>query len=170
MNTFWLKIAGAAVAVVGIIILVNAFLPKNEPKPQPKTVYDVWEKDDKRLRAEPQLTPPISPNQPVQPQGQQQASPQATSVEPPEPKFKEISEEEKIEAERLWEWVVTRRKMGRLPMMGYKQMVDTCREIIRRWPDSKYAFMAKRTLADIPERFQEMYHITKEEINLGNLK
>lgn len=169
MNTFWLKVVGIVVAVVGVIILVNALLPKSEPEPQ-KTVYDVWEKDDKRLRAEPLLNEPTtSPNQPMQPQ-EQQVTPQTVTVEPPEPKFKELSEEEKIEAERLWEWVVTQRKMGRLPMMGYKQMVDTCREIIRRWPDSKYAFMARRALADIPERYREVYHITKEEIDLGNLK
>lgn len=169
MNTFWLKVVGIVVAVVGVIILVNALLPKSEPEPQ-KTVYDVWEKDDKRLRAEPLLNEPTtSPNQPMQPQ-EQQVTPQTATVEPPEPKFKELSEEEKIEAERLWEWVVTQRKMGRLPMMGYKQMVDTCREIIRRWPDSKYAFMARRALADIPERYREVYHITKEEIDLGNLK
>jgi hypothetical protein len=165
MNTFWLKVVGIVIVVVGIIILVNALLPKSEPEPQ-KTVYDVWEKDDKRLRAEPQFT---SPNQPVQPQ-EQQTTPQTATVEPPKPQFKELGEEEKVEAERLWEWVVTQRKMGRLPMMSYKQMVDNCREIIRRWPDSEYAFKAKRALADIPEQYREMYHITKEEIDLGNLK
>jgi len=163
MNTFWLKVAGIAVAVVGVIILVNAFFLKAKPKPEPgKTVYDQWEEDDKRLRAQPQFNQPaVGPNQPTQP---------PAVVEPPKPQFRELTEEEQIEAERLWEWVVTRRKMGRLPMMGYKEMVDKCREIIRRWPDSKYAFMAKRTLADIPERYHEMYHITKEEIDLGNLK
>jgi hypothetical protein len=161
MNTFWLKVVGIVIVVVGIIILVNALLPKGEPEPQ-KTVYDVWEKDDKRLRAEPQLNEPCQPTSVVQTNIQ--------PVEPPQPQFKELSEEEKVEAGRLWEWVVTQRKMGRLPMMSYKQMVDTCREIIRRWPDSEYAFKAKRALADIPERYREVYHITKEEIDLGNLK
>jgi hypothetical protein len=67
---------------------------------------------------------------------------------------------------------MTERKMGRLPgiRLGYKNMVDHCREIIRRWPDSKYAFNAKRLLADIPERYRKMYNITKEEIDLGSLK
>jgi hypothetical protein len=60
--------------------------------------------------------------------------------------------------------------MGRLPVMGYGQMVKTCRDIIRRWPESEYAFYAKRALADLPERYRKMYNITKEEIDLGNLK
>lgn len=55
-----------------------------------------------------------------------------------------------------------------LPLMSYKQMVDTCREIIRRWPDSKYAFDAKRALADLPERYHKMYNIAKEEIDLSS--
>lgn len=173
MNTFWLKVAAGVVALVAIIIIVGAYLPKGGEKPQPqKTVYDVWEQDDKRLDAKPQFNPPaVGPNQLTQQQvTQQQVARQPVVVEQPKPKFRELSEEEKIEAERLWEWVKAQRKMGRLPMLSYKQMVDNCREIIRRWPDSEYAFMAKRALADIPERYQQMYNITKEEIDLGNLK
>jgi HJR/Mrr/RecB family endonuclease len=170
MNTFWLKIAGAVVAVVGIIILVKAFLPKSEPEPQ-KTVYDVWQKDDKRLRAEPQLNgPAANSNQPVRPQGQQPVTQQTTTVEPPKPQFKQLTEEEQVEAERILEMALAERKMARLPGMTYKRMVDYCRQIIQKWPGSEYAFKAKRMLADIPERYHEMYHITKEEIDLGNLK
>ena len=62
---------------------------------------------------------------------------------------------------------MTQRKMARLPIMGYKQMVGACREIIRRWPQSKYAFMAKRALADLPERYHTMYNITKEELDVS---
>ena len=164
MNTFWLKIAGAVVAVVGIIILVKAFLPKSEPEPQ-KTVYDVWQKDDKRLRAEPQPNePPANSNQ----LPRQQVTPQTTTVEPP--KFKQLTEEEQVEAERLLEMALTERKMSRLPGMTPKRMVDYCRQIIQKWPGSEYAFKAKRMLADIPERYREMYNITKEEIDLGNFK
>jgi len=164
MNTFWLKIAAGAVAIVVIIILASTFWPKSEPEPQ-KTVYDVWEQDDKELRASPQSKgPPTSPNQPVQPVNQPQ------TVEPPKPQFRELTEEENIEAERLFEMALTERKMARLPGMTPKRMIDYCRQIIQKWPGSEYAFKAKRMLADIPARYQEMYHITKEEIDLGNLK
>jgi hypothetical protein len=78
--------------------------------------------------------------------------------------------EDEIQAQRLWAWVMNQRKMGRLPVMGYGQMVKTCRDIIQRWPESEYAFYAKRALADLPEHYRKMYRITDEEIDLGNLK
>jgi len=92
------------------------------------------------------------------------------AAEPPKPQFKQLSPEEEIEAQKLWVWVENQRKMGRLPVMGYGQMVKTCRDIIQRWPESKYAFFAKRALGDLPERYRKMYNITDEEIDLGNLK
>ena len=165
MNTFWLKIAGVAVLVVGVIILITVFTSgtDSEPKEPQKTVYDQWEEDDKRLRAEPQYKEPPATAPSVQ---------QTTPVAPPKPEFKKLNEIEEIQAQRLFEAAMTARKMGRLPgiRLGYKNMVDHCREIIRRWPDSEYAFNAKRLLADIPERYHKMYNITKEEIDLGNLK
>ncbi len=165
MNTFWLKIAGVAVLVVGVIFLKSVFLPgtDSEPKEPQKTVYDQWEEDDKRLRAEPQYNEPPATTPSVQ---------QTRPVAPPKPEFKKLNEIEEIQAQRLFEAAITARKMGRLPgiRLGYKNMVDHCREIIRKWPDSEYAFNAKRLLADIPQRYHKMYNITKEEIDLGNLQ
>ncbi len=165
MNTFWLKIAGVAVLVVGVIFLISVFSPgtDSEPEEPQKTIYDQWEEDDKRLRAEPQYKEPPATTPSVQ---------QTTSVAPPKPEFKKLNEIEDIQAQRLFEAAMTERKMGRLPglSLGYKNMVDHCREIIRKWPESKYAFEAKRMLADIPERYRKMYNITEEEIDLGNLK
>ena len=172
VNTFWLKIAGLAVAlIIGIIILASISSgPKSAtetdgaPEPKPKTVYDVWERDDERLRAAPQPTeqPKTTSSAPLP------AEPRP--VEPSQPKFKKLSTEDEIEAKRLWEWALNQRKMGRLPVMGYGQMVKACREIIRRWPQSEYAFKAKRALADLPEQYHKMYNITKEETDLGNLR
>ena len=168
MNTFWLKIAGVAVFVVVVIVGITVFTSsepeqarEREPKPREKTVYDQWEEDEKKLSAEPQYreSPATSPS--VQ---------QTTPVAPPKPEFKKLNEIEEIQAQQLWEWVKNQRKMGRLPVMGYGQMVKTCRDIIQRWPESEYAFYAKRALADLPQRYHKMYNITKEEIDLGNLK
>jgi len=165
MNTFWLKIAGLAVLAVAVIILITVFTSGTDsgPKEPQKTVYDQWEEDEKRLRAEPQYKEPPDTTPSVQ---------QTTPAAPPKPEFKKLSEIEEIQAQRLFEAAMTERKMGRLPgvRLGYKKMVDHCREIIRKWPDSEYAFNAKRLLADIPQRYHKMYSITKEEIDLGNLK
>ena len=59
------------------------------------------------------------------------------------------------------------RSIGRLPTTGFKLMVDNCRTIIRRWPDSFYAYSAKKMLADLPERYQMRYKITEEEKDLS---
>jgi type IV secretory pathway VirB10-like protein len=180
MNTFWLKIAGVAVGIVLVIFLVSFFTSgsDSEPKEPQKTIYDQWEEDDKRLRAEPQSKELPKTSSPVPPPGktvEQTPQPGRTVEQAPPPeqrelRFKKLNEIEKVQAERLWEWVMNQRKMGRLPVMGYKKMVDNCREIIQRWPESIYAFWAKRALADLPPRYHKMYNITKEEIDLGNMK
>ncbi len=175
MNTFWLKIAGVAVLVMGVIVGITVFTSsepeqarEREPKPREKTVYDQWEEDEKKLSAEPQYNEPPATTPSVQPGTK--AVQQTTPVAPPKPEFKKLNEIEDIQAQQLWEWVKNQRKMGRLPVMGYGPMVKTCRDIIQRWPESKYAFYAKRALADLPPRYHKMYNITKEEIDLGNLK
>ncbi len=165
MSTFWLKIAGLGVVVVGLIILVNALLPsETEPEPEPKTFWDQVEEDDKRLRADPQFKEPQKSEPSVLPGNE------TNTVQPPKPQFRELSEIESIDAEKLFETAVQFRKIGRLPGPRYKTMVDCCRQIIQRYPGSEYAFKAKRMLADIPERYRERYKITDEEIDLGNLK
>ena len=180
MNTFWLKIAGLAVIVLGLVFLVNVFLSKTEPgsEPEQKTIYDQWEQDDERLRAKPQLKEQPTPEPSVEPENVKQAIEPAKTVEPTrtvepaKPQFKELSLEDRVQAEKLFNLAIQERKMGRLPVikLGYRKMAGHCREIIRRWPDSVYAFKAKRMLADIPERYRKMYNITNEEIDLGNLK
>ncbi len=167
------------VLALGVIVVVSMITSgpdsqpsqQQEPEQRQKTVYDTWEEDDKRLMAEPQLKEPSAPNAPVQQAPTAQAPSQQSMPQPPAmPQFKELSEDEDFEAQKLWMWVENQRKMGRLPVVSYKQMVDTSRQIIQRWPESKYAFFAKRALADLPDRYKKMYNITKEETDLGNLK
>jgi hypothetical protein len=172
MNMIWLKISGLVVLIVAGIVMFSFLTSRTGSGPkepvqteQPaKNIYEQWEKDDKELLAEPEYKEP-----PASVPSTQQSAP-AQPAEQPKPQFKELSPEQEIEAQKLWNWVENQRKMGRLPVMGYGQMVKGCRDIIQRWPESKYAFFAKRALADLPERYRQMYNITDEEIDLGNLK
>jgi len=173
MNTFWLKIAGLAVIVVGAIFLISVFLPgtDSEPKEPEKTFYDQAQQDKEKFLSKPE---PLSGQQaksdtaqqptvtrPVQPKPTQSAVPTTLY-------FKELGEIDKIEAERLLNVAVPGFSIGRLPMTGYKQLnVDLCRRIIRRWPDSYYAYQAKRMLANLPPRYQTRYRITKEEMDIS---
>jgi hypothetical protein len=173
MNTFWLKIAALLIAVVAGVIVIGSFTGgDSEPKEPERTIYDQWEDDDERLNAEPEFkeSPAPAPVTEAQPVEQAAPAPRPAAVEPPKPQFKQLSAEDDYQAQKLWMWVENQRKMGRLPIVNYGQMVKTCRDIIQRWPESKYAFFAKRALGDLPERYHRMYNITKEEIDLGNLK
>ncbi|MHC4088658.1 MAG: hypothetical protein ACYSU3_09405 [Planctomycetota bacterium] len=174
MNTFWLKIAGGAIAVVALIILINVF-SSSEPEPPPideKGFSDQVETDKKKFLARPELVEPTDQNE----QTTQQTDPNQpvkTIIQipkPPEPVtlyFVEISEIDQIEAERLLNVAVPARSIGRLPMTGFKLMVDNCRMTISRWPESWYAYRAKQMLADMPERFWSRYKVTREEVDVS---
>ena len=155
MSTFWLKVAVFAAVVVGLIVVVSKFTGLKEGgKPEPKTVYDVWEQDEERLRAEPQVRQSTKRRR------------RPKTIEPNNTQFKELSLEDKVRAEKLFEMALFERKKGRLPGMGFKQMVDYCRQIIQMYPDSVYAFKARRMLADIPLRYRKQYNITEEELKV----
>jgi len=173
MNTLWLKIMAIAVAaLIGIIVVANFTGGDKTTAPQPtqagpedRTVYDTWKDDDKRLNA-----PIPSPNQPQPAATQSVVAPvQPQAQVPPQrpPKFKPLEEEQQVRAEQLWQMVLTQRKMGRLPVMTYGQMVQYCRQIIREFPGTEYAYRAKRALADIPESARQQHNITQKELDLS---
>ncbi len=173
MNTFWLKVAGIVVLIFIVIIAIGVFTGKDEPKHQPKTFYDQAEEDREKF-----LTKPQPANEPVQePAKPAKDETPAESIQPPVEQtrpaeqtqlyFKPLSEIDEIEAERLLNVAAPGRSIGLLPMTGFKLMVDTCRQIIAKWPDSWYAYQAKRMIADMPPRFRPRYKITDEELDIS---
>jgi len=182
MNTFWLKVAGAIVGIVVIVVIVGMFTSNNAPPPEEpdKTFYDQTREDKEEFLAKPQAVE--SPQQQQVPEQNQTIEEKVPAEEtvaktehpqpapkpaaPPKPRtlyFKPLSEIDQIEAERLLNVAVPGRSIGRLPMTGYNLMVPNCRDIIKKWPDSYYAYQAKRLLADLPERFWPRYKVTEEE-------
>jgi hypothetical protein len=171
MNTFWVKIVIFAVIVVGIVVLINVF-PKPQQKAETESFYDVAAKDRKRLLAKPEKVEDIHKRKALQRQEQPAEQPKAAQPTPTAEKpttlyFKELSEIDKVEAERLLGVAVPGRSIGRLPMTGFKLMVDNCRRIIQRWPDSWYAYRAKQMLTEMPQRFRKRYRVTEEEMDLS---
>ncbi len=150
------KLLVVVLVVVAVVLLVRRFRSSeitsgqpNEPN-EPKSFYDVAAEDDARLRAEPNVVVEL-------PSGE---------TEPL--KFKELLPEQQADAEQLFEMALTQRKMGRLPGMSYGQMVQYCRTIIERYPDSEYAYKARRMLGEVPKRYWDRYKITDEEISGGD--
>jgi len=177
MDTFWLKIVGFALLVVGIIVFIG-FLTSGT-KESEKTFYDQVEEDRREFLTEPQpleeqeqtQVPEESQNRAVESkQVTEPVPPVQKQIEQPKPTvlyFKPLSEIEQIEAEKLLNVAVPGRSIGRLPMTGFNLMVPNCRQIIQRWPDSQYAYQAKRLLADLPPRYQTRYNVTKEEMDVS---
>ena len=173
MDTFWLKIVGFALLVVGVIVFIG-ILTSGTDEPE-KTFYDQVEEDRQEFLAQPQ---PLEEQTQVPEQTQVVESKEVTEPVPPvqepveQPKptvlyFKPLSEIEQIEAEKLLNVAVPGRSIGRLPMTGFSLMEQNCRKIIKRWPESQYAFQAKRLLADLPLRYQTRYNVTKEEMDVS---
>ena len=176
MNTFWLKIAGAAVAIAIIFVLITIFTANGTSEPekseQPQMTFDEQVQKDRETFSN--LPQPVDSQQQSQTTVNtpiaQPIQPIAEPAKPAEPVilyFKQIGEIEEIEAERLLNAAVPGRSIGRLPLTGFKMMVDTCRKIIKKWPDSKYAYNARRLLADMPERHQQRYNVTQVEMDVS---
>jgi len=175
LDTIWLKIVGFAILVVGVIVLIG-FLTSSTKEPE-KTFYDQVEEDKQEFLAEPQplqeQEKTLLPEQDRVAESNEVAEPVQSAqkqVEQPKPTvlyFKPLSEIEQIEAEKLLNVAVPGRSIGRLPMTGFSLMVPNCRQIIKRWPDSQYAYQARRLLADLPPRYQTRYNVTKEEIDIS---
>jgi hypothetical protein len=162
----------AAIVLIGVFSSSEKSRPvaesANKPDTKPKTFYDQVEKDKEKFLAEPQAAAKEQIREQNQPAGNQTpAKLVRPAVKPVQLYFKPLSEIDKMEAERLLNVAVSGRSIGRLPQTGFKLMVDPCRQIISKWPDSWYAYNAKKMLIDMPERFREQYKITKEELDIS---
>ncbi len=177
MNTIWLKMAAAAIAVViGIVVIGSLTGGDSEPKEPKSTFYDKAEEDQKKFLAEPEPvetpeTEPVVEQEQVVPNNQviAQVQPAPGPIEPPKPTilyFKDLSEIDKIEAQRLLNAAAPARSLGRL-QIGFNLMMQNCRQIIQRWPDSWYAYNAQKMIIDMPERFRGRYKVTEEELDLS---
>jgi len=108
----------------------------------------------------PQTGPVAQPPQPIQRPTRQPTVPQ-------QGQYKELSEEDKIQAERKLQaakdlFMPLGRKMG----MTYKRGVEICRGIMREYPGSEYAEQARQLLRQVPENQRSRYGITDQELGL----
>lgn len=147
MSGLWVKIAVLVIVVLGAVFVVSRYIgSRGQEQGEPKTFHDVIAEDDAKLRAE--------PNKVVELPGGERV----------ELEFRELEVEEQADAERLFEMALAQRKMGRLPGVGYKEMVDYCRMIIERYSGSEYAYKAKRMLGEVPKQYWDRYGISEEEV------
>ena len=118
------------------------------------------------VNPQPGQAPPAQAATPEEQAVPAQTQVQTPPAQPQEPQFRELPFPEQVEAERIWEMVKTERKMGRLPVMTYTKMIRYCRDLIKRFPGTRYAYGAKQALAEVPDRYRKQNNITDEEIDL----
>jgi hypothetical protein len=96
--------------------------------------------------------------------------PRAVETAPPASQTKGEDEgditPESYEAQKLLEYAKMFVQAGRKPILTSKQGVETCRRIIREYPNTKEAQEAKILLRSVPEAEQRRYGITDEEKGL----
>ena len=148
MSTFWGKIFVLAVLIVGVILAINYFDSEGPAEP-PRTYQDQLADDDTKHRSPPKPTLPT----------QQEEQKQAVEL-----KFKELTDAENIQAEKIFEMAIVSFKQGRLPVLTFKKSVDYCRDIIKQFPGTEWEYKARRLLADIPKRDWKKYNITDDEV------
>jgi hypothetical protein len=178
------------VVAVIVIVVIGRFSgnepPTEPPAPSeqadtPKTFYDMAERDQQFAEE-----PEPADQQPAEPEPETAAAPPLPppqTTPPPVPQntgvvlpshirqrttlyFKPMDEIEDIEAQRILPVATAGRSIGRLPVTHFNLMVQGCRQILQRWPDSWYAFRAKQMLEEMPERFWRNYKVTEQELDI----
>ena len=81
-------------------------------------------------------------------------------------KRQQLQEEDKVQAERLYNMAMFESKVAKKPMMTYKRMVDYCRQIINDYPRTFFAPKARELLREMPERYRKQYNVTDEGLGL----
>ena len=171
MNTFWLKIAILAVVVVVAIIIVSNFLSSEIDK-----ATDIEAAAERAEAREDQLQSQLreaelKAEQKKTQQTEARRTPAKLPVAPTRPSRQEIVEEDivaSVEAERLYNMALTQYRIGRKTGMTFKKMIDYCREIFARYPNSSEAAKARVLMRNIPQRYRQLYNITNEELGLEN--
>ena len=187
MNTLWLKIASAAIGILILIVIISMVMPGGDKEPAtqqvsddnnlPSNYWDQVKKDKQDLTVDNNYVDNSGDDsqtaiEPAQSNDNATPIPIDAQIVPVQPLSREMTiyvkkpnSAEQGEAETQLEFATKSFSIGRLPGTSYKSSVDAARRIIERWPDSIYSFHSKLLLAKVPERDQQQYKITSEELN-----
>jgi len=162
MNSFLVKIGVLAVIVIALIVAVKVFTPSKDDTVRTETTISQVEENTVEVEpAKPQKTPQVEKKVEV--------IVEEPEVEVVEHKFRQLSEVDSIQAQQL----LTKAKMlkdvaRKMPVRSFTGAVETCREIIKKYPGTEFDYKARQVLADVPKRFWRRFDITLEEATPEN--
>lgn len=164
-----------ALIVVARFLPSDSSTPRSEPQEEPETkdIYQQAEEDQERFSvpADAQASAPEAVTTEPEPAPVETAPAEpAVPATPPQPTVifvKPLDEIDSIQAQKLLNAAIPGRTMARMSV-GYNLTVQNCKQIIRDFPGTAYAYQAKQILASIPERFRERYHLTDELLDVSD--
>jgi hypothetical protein len=171
MGAFWLKTAIVlAIVLAGGILVVNFLSSGVEHATDFEKTERLMEEQDRRLDAELEEAEEEAGALAQQPPAPRRPAPEqdrtVETVRAARQAAAEMTEADRVAAERLYQMAYTEYKMGRLPTTTFKKMVDYCRELFERYPDSPQAAKARILMKKLPQRFKDRYNVTDEEMGL----
>jgi len=157
MKSFWLKIGALAVVIIGLVVVVSV-ISTSQPQQESQQEYTDEEPQEQIEQRRETRTEEYR-------QRRTEAIEQSVQ-KPPKPEPDDDLNIEEMEAERLYILAETQYKIGGKMGMSFKKMVDTCREIITRYPETSFAPKARTLLRRLPERHRKLYNVTDEEMGI----
>ena len=157
------------------------FAEPNEPNKPPVTA------EPNLPAAKPARQTPLEPNKPdispilliadankaVPNNTQQQRIPPQTDVNTASPPVKQQQADEAFsaaddyQAEKLLSNAGTFLQIGnKLPSHAYRDPIDWCRQVMKNYPNTKYAQEAQMLLRNVPKEHRQQYNLTDEELGL----
>jgi hypothetical protein len=144
------KYAGPATGFLAAMVVENL---TDISKGAPSVNLAELQRQMKNMKPPNQLTPqttpqtiPNTPNPGQQPEDDDELTP------------------ESFQAQKLLSAANDFIEMGRFTT--YKQGIELCREVIKSYPNTKYADQGRQLLRKVPERYRKRYNVTNEEMGL----
>ena len=154
MNTFKLKIAGFAVLVVVVIVTVKFFRSSETiPKAESRGTKQVRENES---NLETQLK--TAKSEEKQLRGQELKAKRAVKSSKVKRSETVQAEEQDPQVEGLYQMALLQKENTEIsPKLRYRIIMDCCRYIQKKFPDSPQAEKAKGLIQEVPEQYQKQY-------------
>lgn len=164
MNNFWIKIGVFAVIVVGLVVVVKVFSPSGESRVE-QVDFKQTEKEPQGVNTTKALKDEQVPQRPPR-KKMIERSKDPTAPQPvPKPEVR-LAPEEQLQADKLLQAIKLQYSLARKSPVTYKKMVDFCRELFAKFPNSQQAEEARELLRRMPKRYRNLYKVTNEELGL----
>ncbi|MHC4637779.1 MAG: tetratricopeptide repeat protein [Planctomycetota bacterium] len=161
MSKFWIKIIILVVIIAGLAVFLKFYSGSESSQEQVESSEGVGTVDKTGEGQVPKREDVLAEYR----KERDLAVTRAQPVETPPRQVQDL-DIQAIEAERLYQFAETQFRIGQKTGMSYKNAIEMCREIIKKFPKTEYAGKARELLRKVPERHRKMWNVTDEEMGL----